>query len=170
MGKMKRNKFFLLIFIISIHSTCSQTKVDTNQSEGNSVPEKINKSNEEWKKILTPEQYHVLREKGTEKPFTGEYENNKETGVYKCAACGAELFSSDTKYDSGCGWPSFSDVLNNKNLITRDDYSLGMHRVEVMCANCGGHLGHVFDDGPKPTGLRYCINSLSLKFERTTKK
>ncbi|OGU69289.1 MAG: peptide-methionine (R)-S-oxide reductase [Stygiobacter sp. RIFOXYC12_FULL_38_8] len=130
---------------------------------------KIEKSDKEWKESLTDEQYKVLREKGTERPFTGKYWNTFEEGVYKCVACGQVLFESDTKFDAGCGWPSFSDVISNKNVITKDDFSLGMHRVEVMCANCGGHLGHVFDDGPKPTGQRYCINSVSIKFEKKAK-
>lgn len=124
------------------------------------------KSEEEWKKILTKEQYHVLREKGTERPFTGEYWNHFEKGVYKCAACGEVLFESDTKFDAGCGWPSFYKAIDKSKIIEKDDFSFGMHRIEVMCKNCGGHLGHVFDDGPQPTGLRYCINSVSIKFEK----
>ncbi|MEW6701655.1 MAG: peptide-methionine (R)-S-oxide reductase MsrB [Bacteroidota bacterium] len=133
------------------------------------MPDKIQKTDNEWKEKLSSEQYYVLRKKGTEKPYTGEYWNFFENGNYKCAACGAELFSSDTKFDSGCGWPSFSDVVNKRNIVTKDDFSFGMHRIEVMCANCGGHLGHLFDDGPQPTRLRYCINSASLKFEKKEK-
>ena len=121
---------------------------------------------EELKKKLTPEQYHILPEKGTEAPFTGKLLHNKETGSYVCAACGQELFSSDTKFDSGTGWPSFYDVKNSKNVTLEEDNSFG-HRVEVSCANCGGHLGHVFDDGPNPTGKRYCINSDALNFKAT---
>ena len=121
--------------------------------------------NIDWKEKLTKEQYRVLREKGTERPFTGKLLNNKEEGVYKCAACGAPLFSSDTKFDSGTGWPSFSDVAKNENIELREDTSLGMVRTEVLCKNCGGHLGHLFKDGPTPTGCRYCINSISLDFE-----
>lgn len=124
----------------------------------------INKSEKEWKKILKPERYHILREKGTEKPFTGKLLKNKEKGTYICAACQNPLFSSDTKFDSGSGWPSFWDVISKGNVELKNDYSLGMKRIEVICNNCGGHLGHVFDDGPKPTGKRYCINSASLNF------
>lgn len=123
-------------------------------------------SDTDWKAKLTPEQYAVLREKGTEAPFTGALLNNKADGTYTCAACGAELFSSDTKFDSGSGWPSFYDVMNNKNVKLTEDNSHGMQRVEVQCANCGSHLGHVFPDGPKPTGQRYCINSLALDFKK----
>jgi peptide-methionine (R)-S-oxide reductase len=134
--------------------------------KGKTMEGKILKSENEWKEILNPEQYHVLREKGTERPFTGEYWNFNEKGNYKCAACGQILFNSDTKFDAGCGWPSFYDVVNNKNVILKDDFSFGMHRIEVMCGNCQSHLGHLFDDGPKPTGQRYCINSISIKFEK----
>ena len=121
-------------------------------------------SEAEWRKMLTPEQYHVLREKGTERPFTGALTENHETGNYHCAGCGSLLFLSGAKFDSGCGWPSFVIPAESSAVKEHEDYSFGMHRVEVTCAKCGGHLGHVFPDGPGPTGLRYCINSASLAF------
>jgi peptide-methionine (R)-S-oxide reductase len=124
------------------------------------------KSDNDWRDTLSPEQYHVCREGGTERPFSGEYYNSKEDGVYRCACCGAELFDSSTKYDSGTGWPSFWDVLDNGNVVKETDTSHGMIRTEVHCAQCGAHLGHVFPDGPEPSGLRYCINSISLKLEK----
>ena len=126
------------------------------------------RTDEEWRKTLTPEQYQVLREAGTERPFTGKYWNMKEPGVYRCAACGAVLFTSRDKFDSGCGWPSFSDLAAKGVVVERSDTSHGMRRTEVLCANCGSHLGHVFDDGPTPTGLRYCINSVSIDFSLGT--
>lgn len=119
---------------------------------------------EEWKAKLTPEQYRILRQKGTEAPFTGELLDNKQTGMYACAACGAELFDSSTKFESGTGWPSFTDVAKSDAVKLIDDNMHGMQRVEVQCANCGGHLGHVFDDGPSETRKRYCINSVCLAF------
>ena len=133
------------------------------------MAEKIEKTEAEWRKELTQEQYRVLREKGTERPYTGEYEDVTTPGVYKCAACGQELFLSDSKFDSGCGWPSFFQPATADNVDSHEDTSFGMRRVEVTCSRCGGHLGHVFPDGPRPTGLRYCINSASLKLEPKTK-
>ena len=129
--------------------------------------ESFEKTQDEWKTCLTPEQYEVLRQKGTEAPFTGKYYKNKETGMYVCGACGQELFSSETKFDSGTGWPSFTDPVNRENVELKQDTGHGMVRNEVLCKKCGSHLGHVFPDGPKDKGgKRYCINSLSLDFKK----
>lgn len=130
------------------------------------MAENVKKSDTDWRTDLTPEQYHVLREKGTERAFSGAYWNTKEPGKYLCAGCGTELFSSETKYDSGTGWPSFWAPVSESNVATEEDRTLGMRRVEVHCAQCGGHLGHLFEDGPNPTRMRYCINSASLRHEK----
>ena len=133
------------------------------------MTEKITKTDEEWKQELTPEQYQVCRKKQTEMPFTGKYFKCNETGVYKCSCCGNELFSSDTKFDSGTGWPSFWKPINQNNIKYEKDYGYGMVRTEVMCGKCDAHLGHVFDDGPQPTNHRFCINSVSLKLDKKPK-
>jgi len=134
------------------------------------MTENKTKEEQEWKEKLTEEQYRVLRLKGTERPFTGKYWNNKEKGIYYCAGCGTPLFDSKSKFESGCGWPSFTAPITESNINEAQDNSLSMRRTEVLCNKCGGHLGHLFDDGPKPTGLRYCMNSISLDFKLKNKE
>jgi peptide-methionine (R)-S-oxide reductase len=130
------------------------------------VTKKVVRTEEEWRAVLTPEQYRVAREKGTERAFTGEFHDSKDAGTYKCAACGNELFTSEAKFDSGCGWPSFNAPATGDTVRTEVDDSFGMKRTEVLCASCDSHLGHVFDDGPRPTNLRYCINSVVLTLDK----
>ncbi len=167
-----KNGFLILPAIVLILTACGQTgeagtkeKKQTNMENGNDTT-KVVKTEEEWRQFLTPEQYHVLREKGTEAPFTGQLLLNNEKGVYTCAACGNELFTSDMKFDSHCGWPSFDKEIAGGKIKTHTDTSYGMVRTEITCANCGSHLGHLFDDGPTETGERYCVNSLSLGFKK----
>lgn len=154
---------YILLLAVFVISSCSNSKtlnITDDMTYSNA------KSEEDWRKVLSPFQYQVLREGATERPFTGEYYDTKDTGTYYCSACGDSLFLSDTKFDSGCGWPSFFEPASDKSLVFKQDTTSGMIREEVLCGGCGGHLGHVFNDGPPPTGLRYCINSASLRFEK----
>jgi methionine-R-sulfoxide reductase len=164
---MKSYKAVLVLVSLLFYSCTNfgQNKTATQAEEANTTfTPTLNKTEEEWKKILTPEQYHIIREKGTERPFTGKYYKTSDKGVYSCAACGNELFTSDMKFDSDCGWPSFDASMEGGKIKTAVDTSYGMVRTEIMCAKCGGHLGHLFDDGPTLTGKRYCVNSVSLNF------
>lgn len=160
----------LLATLIFLNVSCAQdTSKKNNESPNENIKSEImpvQHTDEEWKKILSPEQYDVLRLKGTERPFTGKYNVHSEEGVYTCAACNAELFTSDMKFESSCGWPSFDEEIAGGKVIKKEDRSLGMVRTEILCANCGSHLGHIFNDGPTETGMRYCVNSLSLDFKK----
>lgn len=156
-----------IFLIFSLFIAVFHSYGQTNNKEMNDK-EKINKSEDQWKSDLTEEEYAILRNCGTEPPFSGKYYNYKEKGTYHCSACDAELFSSDTKYDSGSGWPSFYNAIDKKAIKELEDNSFGMRRIEIKCAKCESHLGHVFPDGPKPTGMRYCVNSISLDFKSET--
>ena len=151
-------KCFIKIIFVLFTTLYAQQEKDNNMSK------KVIKSDAEWATCLTPEEYKILREKGTEMAFTGKYYNHKQDGTYTCAGCDYELFSSETKFDSGTGWPSFYQALDKDRIIEKEDNTLGMARVEILCARCESHLGHVYNDGPTPTGLRYCVNSVSLDF------
>ena len=159
------NRVFILVLTILVAFTSSFCQVEQ-KKESKVKNYEVSKSESEWKSILSPEQFDVLRNKGTEYAFTGEYNFNKEKGIYSCAGCGSPLFESKTKYDSGSGWPSFYKPISEDAIDIEIDRSFGSEREEVLCAKCGGHLGHVFSDGPKPTGQRYCVNSISLDFKK----
>ncbi len=161
-----KNIVYLLIALSILSCKGEGQNTQTKVNPAKPMTEKIIKTDEEWKKVLSPEQFEVLRKKGTEMPFSGKYYLHKGKGIYVCAACGEELFRSETKFDAGCGWPSFSDVVDSSKVVYTKDKSAGMVRTEITCAKCGGHLGHVFDDGPAPSGLRYCINSVSIEFKK----
>jgi methionine-R-sulfoxide reductase len=168
---------YTLLLVIVMLAACKDARPQQDQQVPTSMlktssmdtTKEVYKTEEEWKKILSPEQYHVLREKGTDAPFTGKLTLNKEKGSYSCAACGNELFTSDMKFESHCGWPSFDKELEGAKIKTITDTSFGMVRTEIVCAKCGSHLGHLFDDGPTDTGLRYCVNSTSLEFKKSNK-
>lgn len=164
MKRIRHLLFLCSVFITVLFMYSCNNSITSQNTDDMSFPKA--KTDQEWKEVLTPFQYQVLRESATERAFTGAYYATKDTGTYYCAACGDLLFRSDTKFDSGCGWPSFFEPASEKSIVYKEDRSYGMMRTEVICGGCGGHLGHVFDDGPPPTGKRYCINSASIRFEK----
>ncbi|MFL5753953.1 MAG: peptide-methionine (R)-S-oxide reductase MsrB [Bacteroidia bacterium] len=168
---MKKILLIINLSLASLFASCQNntTKVIINPQKADPMSDKINKTEEEWKKTLSPEQYNILREKGTEAPYSGKYNMHFEKGKYVCAACGYELFESGNKFESHCGWPSFDDEIAGGRITKKTDYTHGMVRTEIMCGKCGGHLGHIFDDGPTSTGKRYCVNSLSIDFKEEKK-
>jgi peptide-methionine (R)-S-oxide reductase len=158
-------KIIMISLALTVYFVFPQEKEKPEKAKEDKMDYKVKKSENEWKQELTEEQYRVLRQKGTEAPFTGEYNDFDEIGIYSCAACGAEVFRSDAKFTSSCGWPSFFEPVTSESLVEKTDLSHNMKRTEILCGTCGSHLGHVFEDGPKPTGLRYCINSAALNFK-----
>lgn len=161
-----RKQLIILVLVSTVVACSAQEKKEM----GKDLSFKVEKADSDWKKQLTPTQYYVLREKGTERPHTGEYDMFFEDGIYHCAGCNAPLFESDSKFDAHCGWPSFDKAIADSAIVEKLDKTHGMMRTEIMCANCGGHLGHVFNDGPTETGLRYCVNSVSLGFDSEAEK
>jgi len=162
-----KQHFYILLFTALLTSCTAQSKEPMINIAPDQFP--LEKSEQQWKDQLTPQEYYVIREKGTERPFTGEYNMHFEEGTYTCRACDAPLFTSDSKFDGHCGWPSFDQGISNGAIVEKLDKTHGMIRTEIMCSNCGGHLGHVFNDGPTATGLRYCVNSLSIDFKEDKK-
>ena len=165
----KTKRIFVLLSVFSAGLMFYSCNNVSNSQNSVDMPFPKDKPDKEWKEVLTPFQYSVLRESATERPFTGEYYDSKDTGTYYCAGCGDKLFRSDAKFDSACGWPSFFEPESKNSIVQKTDHSHGMIRTEIVCGGCGGHLGHVFNDGPPPTGLRYCINSASLIFKKEDK-
>lgn len=168
-GRLDISRNFIAPAEAADGSAPARFKVYSAEKRNYVMTDTVVKTSAEWKKTLTPEQYHILREKGTERAFTGKYDKNPEHGIYRCAGCGLDLYRSEEKYDSGTGWPSFTAPIAPENVQTRPDNSFFSQRTEVLCPRCGGHLGHVFDDGPKPTGKRYCMNSAALQFVAAAK-